>query len=236
MSVCRGHHRESFSDQELGALRRLVPHLQTAISNHWKWVALNGALGTARTALESISAGMFMLGDRARLMYANKRGDDLLLEGLWVCSENNVVRCGRKVVGVQGADRALNELLCSGIGFSVQLSAGQRHAILVGVPCSPNSTAGTATPDTRAILWLIQETISRTPIQLAAKLFQLTAAEQRLLAFLGKGVTLSEAADLLGVKPNTVRSQLNSVFAKTGRNRQSELLALIHRIGMLDLC
>jgi DNA-binding CsgD family transcriptional regulator/PAS domain-containing protein len=62
-------------------------------------------------------------------------------------------------------------------------------------------------------------------------LFGLTGAEARLAAALARGSTLVAAARLLGIAHNTAKVQLRSVFAKTGVNRQAQLVALIASLG-----
>ena len=54
-----------------------------------------------------------------------------------------------------------------------------------------------------------------------------TPAEARLAAALVGGMSLREASDTLGVAYSAVRSQLRSVFAKTGVNRQAELIRML---------
>ncbi len=62
------------------------------------------------------------------------------------------------------------------------------------------------------------------PAQTVARLFGLSAAEAQLASQLAKGASLDEAAKSLGVSRNTARTQLQSVFLKTGTNRQSDLI------------
>jgi DNA-binding CsgD family transcriptional regulator len=59
------------------------------------------------------------------------------------------------------------------------------------------------------------------------RLFGLSPAEARLATRLADGEGLDEAAVALGVSRNTARSQLQSVFAKTGINRQGDLVRLL---------
>jgi DNA-binding CsgD family transcriptional regulator/PAS domain-containing protein len=66
---------------------------------------------------------------------------------------------------------------------------------------------------------------------LLSELFQLTPAERRLVEMLGQQLSPEACAERLEVSINTVRSQLRSVFRKTGTSRQAELVALITRIG-----
>lgn len=56
--------------------------------------------------------------------------------------------------------------------------------------------------------------------------FGLSHAEARLLAQLVSGRQLGECAEILGVKVNTVRSQMTSILRKTDCSRQPELVRL----------
>jgi DNA-binding CsgD family transcriptional regulator len=58
-------------------------------------------------------------------------------------------------------------------------------------------------------------------------LFDLTPAEARVARGIGEGRTIDAIALASGVTRETVRTQLAAVLAKTGLNRQAELVALL---------
>lgn len=58
-------------------------------------------------------------------------------------------------------------------------------------------------------------------------LYGMTSAEARLAGELANGASLEEAATHLGVKPNTARSHLKKVFAKTHTKRQGDLVRIL---------
>lgn len=60
-----------------------------------------------------------------------------------------------------------------------------------------------------------------------ARAYRLTPAETRLALAVGGSRSLREVAGALGVGYATARSQLKSVFLKTGTSRQAELVALL---------
>jgi DNA-binding CsgD family transcriptional regulator len=60
-----------------------------------------------------------------------------------------------------------------------------------------------------------------------AVLYGLTPAEGRLAAKLAELRSTEQAADDLSISLHTVRSQLKSIFAKTGAQTQAELLMLL---------
>lgn len=63
--------------------------------------------------------------------------------------------------------------------------------------------------------------------------FGLTAAEVELTMQLAHGLTLKEAAQDLGISINTARNHLQSVFAKSGINRQSDLVLVVTQLSVI---
>ena len=64
-------------------------------------------------------------------------------------------------------------------------------------------------------------------------LFNLSAAEARLARALCHGDSLDEYATDQGLKLPTVKTQLRSVFAKTGTERQASLIRLLSGIPVV---
>jgi len=89
----------------------------------------------------------------------------------------------------------------------------------------------TAMGEAHRLLILIDLTV-RTQVCAPAleKIFGLTAAEGRLAAELSRGVPLATIAQSRNVSIATLRTQLASIFAKTGTSRQPELVALLARV------
>src|SRR5262245_2796466 len=57
--------------------------------------------------------------------------------------------------------------------------------------------------------------------------FDLTPAQARLVVLLFAGASLRSCAKVLGIKYETARSYLKSVFQKTGTHRQAELVLTV---------
>ena len=87
-----------------------------------------------------------------------------------------------------------------------------------------------ANPELRGKIELLRAAVlSRDDVRRGRveRAWSLTATEARLAIHLTDGGSVRGYAELYGVAVGTVRSQLKSVFAKTGVNRQSALSALI---------
>lgn len=63
--------------------------------------------------------------------------------------------------------------------------------------------------------------------------FGLTAAEVDVTMKLASGLTLKEAAQDLGISINTARNHLQSVFDKSGINRQSDLVLVVTQLSVI---
>jgi len=68
---------------------------------------------------------------------------------------------------------------------------------------------------------------SAVPAAVIRALLGVTPAEAELAALLVRGDTIDAAARVLGVTRATARTQLYSIFRKTGLRRQSELISVI---------
>lgn len=85
-----------------------------------------------------------------------------------------------------------------------------------------------------AAVWILEPLSPRLPHpRILGVLFGLSRAEARLALRLLAGLTPQECAREAGVGVATVRSQLHSMFAKTGARRQAELVALLARVPVL---
>jgi DNA-binding CsgD family transcriptional regulator len=68
-------------------------------------------------------------------------------------------------------------------------------------------------------------------VELLTIVFGLTRGEAETARAIASGASIATVAAGRGVSPETIRSQLKSVFQKTYTNRQSELAALLNRLG-----
>jgi DNA-binding CsgD family transcriptional regulator len=67
----------------------------------------------------------------------------------------------------------------------------------------------------------------RSPMETVAKLYKLAPSELRVLLAVVEIGGLPAVADVLGISRETTKTHLDNVFAKTGANRQADLVKLI---------
>jgi DNA-binding CsgD family transcriptional regulator len=82
--------------------------------------------------------------------------------------------------------------------------------------------------DCQALVIFVDPGPGAQPPKVALQMvFRLSEAEARLAARVASGESLEVSAERLGIAKETSRSQLKSIFAKTGCHRHSELVAVL---------
>ena len=120
------------------------------------------------------------------------------------------------------------DMIVGGKFTEIVPSPNCRNSIFVRVSVPSGS------PFARARLLILIRDLSARPLAKAEQLrrgFGLTPGEALLAAALSNGTSLQDTADELGIGNETARTHLKGVFAKTGVNRQTALIALIARLG-----
>jgi DNA-binding CsgD family transcriptional regulator len=84
-----------------------------------------------------------------------------------------------------------------------------------------------ATQPVAAVIFLDPDAAARPAARDIAKVYGLTQAEGRLVATLVRGRNLVAAAKEGGISVNTAKTQLRSVFLRTGYERQTDLIAAV---------
>lgn len=202
------------------ALDRFRPHLARA-----SIIAARFGLERARAsvaALELIGLPAAIITGRHSVLAANEL----------------ITSCGVFEIGafdrVRLSDPAANERLQlhlgvageAGLSFPIRATGGRPAFVAHLVPLR---RAGLDVFSGAAQLFYLTE-VGRGAAPSAAileTLFDLSPAEARVTRLLLSGGTVAGIANSLGTRPETVRGQLKSVFAKTGVRRQAELIQLL---------
>ena len=162
-----------------------------------------GVLKVANARFESELGSLFYEGG-ARIHLADRSADEQLSAALSRLSSTSGTGCSIVVRGANAAARVLHVIPIR----------GQANDLFINVTA------------------LVVLTNPVEPIHFSIafvqQLFDMTPAEARVASLIGmEGRTLQEVADYSGVSINTVKSQLRSVFEKTGTKRQAELVRLL---------
>lgn len=235
MVVERGDKQGLVTPEEQADWVRFAPHLsRTALlSRNLSFANATGMVD----AYQSLGCPSFLLDRDGRVIRVNAVAEKLIGDGLSLAQ--GVLGCSlpddnRELAGMVAR-------LCRPPGIAdtdalppvVIRRPIKRPLIVEGIRITGMASA--VFSSAKAIL-LVSDTErpSASPsMDLLRETFSLTRAEGALVSHLAREVPLPLAAELLGISFETARSHLKRIFAKTGTNRQSDLLRLIGRFHPL---
>jgi len=233
LRVTRSPNEENFSDWDKALCQALLPHLQRAVNLHSHIEEIETERQLYSTTMDRMLVGTVVLNDKGAVMRTNSVADAILTErdGLRVSQ-------GALHADFPAEDRVLQRLVKVALSSSAALPAvpeamtvtrrAGRAGLGVLVRPIPLRERFERRSQPSAVAFIRDpQRRSHPPQELIRKLFGLTASEATLALLLADGLTLDEAAEQLGIRKNTSRAHLRSIFAKTGVRRQTTLVHLL---------
>lgn len=182
------------------------------------------------SALDMLDYALIIVDERGRPQYRNRSAamllrnpsGPLLLAAGAVRGRSRALRAGlREAIARACVTRGLHALFAPHAGLLPL-------RVVVAPIALDGGSAGAA-------IWIAHGGAQALPDERTLRtMFGLSPAEAKLALGLLAGRTAGECARNAGVGVATVRSQLHSMFAKTGARRQAELVAILSRIPALE--
>ena len=209
-----------FDQQNLNDLQLVYPHIHRAFALHWEWRSMRQQLRTFHSSLDSMDFGVIFIDSARRIQYSNLAANRLAANILQpkLPTRGDVAELIDTAAGGEGGARVLD---------------GQRIMTLALPISTPMRNPAGETRASVMLLLIDQDKQTGEASNFICNAFTLTKAESRLLPLLLQGKTPAEIATELELKLPTVRSQLSSIFAKTGTARQQELIRLLGAVPNL---
>lgn len=225
-----------FTHEDAEYFARFVPHIQRA--NHLGHLIASSEIrsATAEQALESLAVGVLLLDEHERVVHANHKGEILLQD------QNGLARHEGRVCAGNAHDS----------GELRQKFAAVRERARTRLAPIPETVLLTPTADQPRLLVFICPILEHRPFfqgpwprvttavfvsnledaglldhEILMTLYGLTASEARLACALARGRELAELSHEWSVSRETLRTHLKRVLAKTGTNRQADLVRLL---------
>ena len=220
--------REFEADQQQ-IVTRLVPHLTRSLQVMQMLSAAQEQRMGLFDAFHALDRGVVLLDYQVRIVDANASAERYLAASDGLVGGNNTI-----AASLPGEQRRLQAMLGS-CTRSALTSGGTmrvtRHAgapLVLTISPFPAASPLSLLPG-GGIMVIIADPEARNPLH-ASRLqerYGLTAAELALALEIAKGDGRRAAAERRGVSVATARSQLSSIFDKTGVRRQAELVRLL---------
>lgn len=231
LSLKRPANRGHYDGQELAELQRVLPYLRSAARTAtaaWR-ASFTGQLD----AFARIGWGAVLIDRQGRVAGLNAA----------VSLGDAVDVIGGELTALLAADRTA---LASAIRAAIDGDSTARGGAAATVPIrrvgGRRPVIAEILPITGARLSLLAPAVVIVllrdlercvvpPADLLRRTFGLTPREAELALLLARGVTLQEAAATLSISREHARQRIRVIFAKTGTARQSDLVALLGKLG-----
>lgn len=209
------------------AVRLLLPHIQRSVRIARRLGEAELAVAHSTTALDRAPSPVMLLNERFEPVFANAAGRGLI-------EAYRLAHGGRLRLGSAALHDDLTRLMnpdSKGHCRPFRLAQGlpnERAAMAMRI--NPDRIAGAHSAQGTARLMVVaahNPAVTEEHIDRLRDWFGLTHAEARLAAMLADGGTTQDYCHLRGVSANATRFLLKGIFAKTGVNRQTQLVQLI---------
>ena len=238
-----GHAKQHW-DELVALIKVLTPHLQRVmhLSRQLQEVSLFSSI--AKVSMDRIAARMIVVDASGRMKFANSSAMDLLSEGgvLKVglggfLTASNVIQT-QEIRGLISSSTQGDIISTASSGGFMQLknSAGHKMMAMVaplgrGIQKHLGLVEAWSAQKNYAVIFLADPGSQiRLPYEMLMMQYDLTKTEASLGLHIYEGGTIADYCEKKYVTSNTARTQLKSIFRKTGVTRQDELIALLNRM------
>jgi DNA-binding CsgD family transcriptional regulator len=233
------HADREIDEDQLALYRLLAPHLQRAAELNVQLARAEISRVGSEAVVDRLNQGILFVDAGARLIFANRMAEIMLSAGIGMQQSDGVLQgaLASETAALHAAIGACTEALAAPTAQNlVSLSRGDgRRPLSVRVAPAP---AGAVPPwlsgrRPTAILCVTDPELDLAPAseELRSR-FGLTRAQAALAVEILGGDGIQAAADRLSITRATARTHLAQIFAKTGTQRQSELVRLLLSSGL----
>ena len=232
LGIHRPQRGKTYTDADKQRVGTFVPHLQRALQLRRRLGSLTMERQAALDALERTGMATLVVTRTAQLLYANTQAENLLRQG-----DALRVAAGRlSAIGKEAGARLIRAVRDAvdvaaqrngGLDTAMTVRRGERLPLTVLIAPFRPARDGFGAPIPAAIIFIRDPETQSPSLAGLRALFGLTAAEASIASGIAEGRSLEAIAAARAISPNTAKTHLKSVFAKTEAKRRGELIALI---------
>lgn len=223
--VQRSRRRGHFDAREFKTMEILAHHVDRSLE------IAERMRRTAKPSLDGPDAGFVLLDASGKAVFATKSAERLLQMAGIGFAAGRLSAAGqtgnRLALLLDSVTQAANAGAANGNHLDIDLPSGAQLSLL-GI--TEVGAFGMPGIDRLACLMVELRAKPHDRADVMRQRYRLSAAESALAIALAEGQSLRDIAEARRVSVNTLRVQLQAIFAKTGCHRQSDLVRLVLRL------
>jgi DNA-binding CsgD family transcriptional regulator len=221
--------RGPFDEDTRDAIQRLIPHFRRLVAVKDRLLRSEVTASALLDTMERLPFGMLLLGVSLEILEASGPVRQLLAKRDGLHADHGCLGFVRHGDGDAFARRLREDRTRATAADAIVIERPHpRPALsLLVLPLKPGHEPWLRPAARWMVLVFDPECTPALPTQRIQSALGITCAEALLAQLLAKGCPLARAADHLGLSLHTVRSQLKSIYAKTGLNSQAQLVRFI---------
>jgi len=193
--------------------RAMTPHILRAVRAASEAEQQRTHAAIFQNAFDALASGAFLIDARGTIVFRNAAAAAELAEGCLFRERNG------QLIGLTPEASLVARQIAN---FRTTDHARGGESEIMTPDGGTLQVSWASLGETKARFVVVQR--GDIDLNTAAQRFNLTAAEAHVLGELLEGVTLSEAADNLGIARSTVKSHLDAIFRKSDTRRRAELV------------
>ncbi len=230
LEALRPRAKGGFSNLSRAFLRHLMPHLQQVlkISHHfWRWVV-------ASETFDRMPFAVVAVDKQGRPLFANRVAEEVLRGQENLCLSSQKLLAKRADIATRLDNLVADTAATSagkGVsrGGAIMIPRGEGLPLWVIVkPLERRLRHVVGQHDEIALVFVtVPERVGSLSEAALETYYGLTPAEQRVVLLILQGYRLEETAEKLQLSRNTVQWHMKQIYAKTGTDRQADLVRLL---------
>lgn len=239
LRICRPRQAGNFTAADCHYVETFIPHLRTAIRIFAEIDVMRSERGFYAEAMDQLTLATIVLDETERILHANRLAESILAardglsrsnDTLMIAHHEDAKRFRELIAHAIEAQRTSRAGLVE--VMRVRRPSGQPDVSLAVRPSTSRTNLKNERLTSTVAVFLSTNTLDsgeEPPMspEVIQKLFGLTPKEATLALRLAAGESLLDAARMLNMSPNTARTHLRSIFAKTGVDRQANLVRVL---------
>jgi DNA-binding CsgD family transcriptional regulator len=191
--------------------------------------------GVVSHILDRFSVGIILLDSAHRVVFANAPAQSLVTSGKRLRLDSSIydsfTPAPTQLLG-ELLESAQDGAATAATSIPYPTDSSSLMLLISSLRSGEAAQLGRALQDATVVLF-VWDPARPTDIPLAwmIKAYGLTLAEAKVATSASLGMTVAGMAQRLGLSPNTIKTHLRKVFAKTGTSRLAELTRFIASVG-----